>query len=455
MNRPVKHNEHYINALILQAARQANILPITSVCNVACLFCSHRQNPQGVESFHIGHRTLEEIRSSLAFINPQQPVIIGESVTRVMEGEPFYHPQFPQILEEVRRRFPHTPIQITTNGTMLDQATVEWLAELSPITIYLSLNSACSANRRLQMKDRWANRSVEAARLLGERGIEYQGSIVAMPWITGWDDLTRTITHLDRCGAQVIRIFLPGYTRLAKEELKFPLTMWDQLRSFVGRVRQQVRVPVVCEPPKIDNFKPEIVGIIPGSAADRAGLKPGDILVAVSGKPVLTRVHGFHLTYQLANPMLEIQRENRPLAVPLTKGARERSGLVMDYDLDPALFEDIRKVVRFHRASQVLLLTSPLAYTRMVLGVNKFYPEPGQLKVCRVASRFFGGSIMAAGLLTVADFSLALQQYLAASATKPELILLPAIAFDQRGRDLTGETYHKLAETFGIQVEVI
>lgn len=32
--------------LIYESAFRGNILPVTSLCNVGCMFCSHRHNPR-------------------------------------------------------------------------------------------------------------------------------------------------------------------------------------------------------------------------------------------------------------------------------------------------------------------------------------------------------------------------------------------------------------------------
>ncbi|WP_214659320.1 hypothetical protein [Candidatus Formimonas warabiya] len=34
--------------LILHSAQEFNILPLTSCCDAACVFCSHHHNPSGI-----------------------------------------------------------------------------------------------------------------------------------------------------------------------------------------------------------------------------------------------------------------------------------------------------------------------------------------------------------------------------------------------------------------------
>jgi len=109
--------------LIYDSVHRGNILPLTSVCNVSCIFCSHRQNPPGIKIYKMDHRTPEQVKSCLEFISPGAPVVIGESVTRIIEGEPFLHPEIKGILYAIReklyRRWPLTVMVMTWPETAI------------------------------------------------------------------------------------------------------------------------------------------------------------------------------------------------------------------------------------------------------------------------------------------------------------------------------------------------
>ena len=65
------------------------ILPITSRCNMGCIFCSNAYNPKSCEVFCIPPRPLEDIKDTILWLGGSRgPVVIGESVTRINEGEP-------------------------------------------------------------------------------------------------------------------------------------------------------------------------------------------------------------------------------------------------------------------------------------------------------------------------------------------------------------------------------
>jgi len=74
-------------ALLYHAARRG-ILPLTSGCNASCVFWSHRYTPPGVEVLVLGPRPLAEVRARLDWLAGSEKIVIGESVTRIKEGEP-------------------------------------------------------------------------------------------------------------------------------------------------------------------------------------------------------------------------------------------------------------------------------------------------------------------------------------------------------------------------------
>ncbi len=53
--------------LIFHTAMESNILPITSVCDTKCIFCSHKDNPTDIRVISIPHRSLEEIEMTINF----------------------------------------------------------------------------------------------------------------------------------------------------------------------------------------------------------------------------------------------------------------------------------------------------------------------------------------------------------------------------------------------------
>lgn len=445
--------------LVLESAHRGNILPLTSTCNVRCLFCSHRQNPPDIEVYQMPSRSLEEVRATLDFIEPGEKIVIGESVTRIIEGEPFTHPEIRDILALIRERHPDTMIQLTTNGTLLDRSMAEFLAQLIPLELNLSLNSQCADSRLVLMRDLRAEQAVRAGELLREYHIPYHGSIVAMPHLTGWDDLRDTIYYLARQAARTVRIFLPGYTRLAPAELKVPPALWAELHEFVRDMRQKVDIPLTVEPQKINDLKAEVTGVISGSPADRAGIRPGDVIIKFRGEAVYCRVDAFRKVRQTGGKIpLELTRGGEAFFTTVEKQPSASSGLVMDYDVQPELPAAIGRVINGSRCSSVVIMTSLLA-EGIIRKICPAIPTDAGIEVIPISSRYFGGNIMAAGLLTVEDFAAAWAAraeagFAGSGPTGPDLILIPGVAFDARGRDITGRSFNELGEITGIKVAV-
>jgi hypothetical protein len=428
-----------INSLLLSAMQTYNVLPITSKCNVSCIFCSHKQNPPGVEVIYLPPRKAKEIIVGLAYLQENRKIVVGESATRIIEGEPFTHPQIFSVLTAVRRSFPETLIQLTTNGSLLDKKKLAKLKGLMPLEINLSLNSCQSEMRSALMGDQHPEVATALPGLLLEYGLPYHGSIVAMPWITGWEDVRQSILGLTHRGAQTVRVLLPGYTKNAAPLMGFNHEIALELEELVQEINNSTGIPVMLEPFRVVDLAARLEGVIAGSPAASVGLRRGDVITAVDGSPVICRVDAFHRVWRRNNPRLELAGKRD--AVVVEKKAGATSGLVMGYDLDPVVMEGISKEINRFRAERAILLCSVLGAPALRLALEKF-PFQEQLRLVETKNHFFGGSIQSAGLLVVEDFSNGLADFLREEPDfSPDLIMLPAIAFDARGRDLTGRFF--------------
>ncbi|MCK8816132.1 DUF512 domain-containing protein [Natroniella sulfidigena] len=448
--------EYTEQQLAILSAQKENILPVTSVCNLSCLFCSHQGNPANVEVFSSGHRSLAELKEIIPFLNADSKIVIGESATRICEGEPFTHPQIMELLKLVRSQFPDTLLQMTTNGINLTTERLRELARLRPIELNLSVNSIGSASRKKLMNQKQEQSIIDVMKGLQELEIIYHGSIVALPTVTGWSKLEATIAALESYGAQTVRVFLPGYTRFSPSKMKFKLSLWEQLTNFFDDCRTKYQVPIMLEPVKLSNLEAEILGIIDGSSASASQIEVGDRIIEVDGVEVISRVDAFQQLLSSEDPQIKLERQGEIKEVVINKSAGQKSGLIFSYDLAPQLVEKLERVINYHHAEQILILTSVLATEVIKEGLQLLLNNnpTWQLEVATVNNDFFGGSILCAGLLVVDDFRKVLLDYQEQLA-EIDLILLPGIAFDNWGRDLTGEEYQKLEEEFGVVVEVV
>ena len=455
-------NQDVLMPLLLEAVSQDNILPLTSTCNADCVFCSHRQNPPGTRAYTFPPLDEALLNELLVFLDREKKIVIGESSSRLCEGEPLTHPHSFKMLEKLRALYPETPVQLTTNGMLLNDKRIEKLqiigggrlshpsAEGALLELVVSLNCISTRYREAIMGDNNSVRTLERIKALGNSGIVFHGSVVAMPHITGWDELAHTLDFLDKAGARTTRVFLPGFTRLAPEHLQFSKDLWERLQGFLEKTKVRLRHPVTLEPPLKKKIEVRVEGVIRGSPAWQAAIQREDILQRIDGVPARTAAEAFFRIQKSANPLIDLQRAGAEGAYSVScrveKEQGEGSGVVLNRDLDPGDLKAVAREIKRNRSQTPLLLTSflaePLWNSALAMGLL-----PAQLAVAAVASGYFGGNIACTGLLTATDFREMLKA-LMRSQKAPDLIMIPLKPFDRKGFDLQGEHYRELISSF-------
>jgi len=222
-------------------------IPISTVCNVACLYCCNTSNP--FPSLEGRFRDVEDIKVQLNLMPPHDlPIAINDTVcVRLAEGESLIHPRIFDILALVRRRYPTNRLCFVSNGSMLDDAFVAQLARFNPTYVSLSLHSAdpelWSHIYGASLKK--ARIAIDAMDVMGRHGVAYAASLITMPRICGWDDIERTYDFIAARDPEHITLSIPARTR------QMPPAIYEQLdcdedeyRAFVARVKGRARVPV-------------------------------------------------------------------------------------------------------------------------------------------------------------------------------------------------------------------
>lgn len=429
-----------IEALLYHAQMQG-VLPITSCCNMRCIFCSNTYNPKGCEIFTISPRPLRQIEDTILWLGGSRgPIIIGESVTRINEGEPLTHPDFLEILRLVRKHYPERPIQVTTNASLLTEDLINQIAEID-VGLMVSLNTV--GYREKLMGDHDPEITLSNVKYLGGK-VSFEGSIVALPFITGWEDIENTAKFLKDAGAWSIRVLAPGFSRAHPLAGQTTSGTWNEIRSLSNDLSKRLKIPVMFEPPAVTCITPVVEHVLPRTPAQRAGIRPQDVITTVLGRQIFSRTEAFELIRDNENPKLSYTRQGASYDTVIYKPKFRPSGLVMYDDLSSRDWFEWERKSRVKRR-QVLILTSSLAKQMIEDALQK---RGLVARVEAVPSVFFGGNIKAGGLLTVRDF-VAKYQEIEASGFSPDVVTLPKRAFDPWGRDLSGISYRSFEEVTG------
>lgn len=442
-----------IQELLDHAAREQNILPLTSRCDSRCVFCSHHNNPPEIQVISIGVRTLEQAERSMGFLDPGATITIGESASSIIEGEPTMHPRFREIMEVLRRRFPCTPVEITTNGHHLTEELVSFLARCQPVNVNLSLNSASPEGRRILMGDgeEFARTAIRGVELLERYGVPFSGSMVGMPNLTGFDDLERTVRWLADHGARSVRIFLPGFSRWMRDQDIFPNAdeIFAQLRTFVAGLADDIPCPVLLEPSWVSDLSPEVSGVQRGSPAWTAGVRRGDVFTRINGQVPRCRTEAYAMLHAKRTVNASFRRGNEVRAADWENGP-EGAGVTMEYDFDMGQAEYARHVI--HTAPGFVLgLCSEFGIRALQAALDAVGTDRGRYALRPTPNLTFGGTIRAAGLLCCSDFEAAFQDY-TASRPRPGAVILPRVSFNRLGRDLKGVHVSQLQRRLGVPV---
>ena len=281
---------------------------------------------------------------------------------------------------------------------------------------------------------------------------------------SGWGDLAATCRFLQEQGAATVRVFLPGFTKLAASWLRFdPLDMYRKLSLFVRRQQDRMYTPLLLEPFLAgagERLQAEVAGVLAGSPAERAGLQRGDVIGAVRGRQVRCRVEAFRTVERFGRTVLDVARTRPPgdRTAPgcIVKKRGEASGLVMNYDLDWETVDRVAEAIRRQPgkagAGPDLRLGPSLAAVgpaRVGEGLRRRAPGGRSQSLlrrldscCRTAD-----NIRLRSRRQKHQEPGGMQDY--------DLLLLPGVAFDSRGRDLLGRPYTHLGALTKADVRIV
>lgn len=423
--------------LVYQGAARDNVLHLTSACPLGCVFCSHAFNPEGVEIFAPGALSRDMARELLEFLQPGKTVRMGESTSRVLEGEPFSHPQIFPILEDLRKKHGQIPVEIVTAGLLQVPQEVDRLQELGSVSLKLSLNILPPPLRRELMGPKAGDiRPLLSA--LQERGIPFSLTLVAQPHKTGWRALRDSIVEACAYGPRDITLFRPAWTQNTPASLRLRPGDEEKLKALSASLQSQVPMPLLLEPPELKDLQPVLAGVYPQSPCGKVGLKRGDILRKIGDMVPRSRREAYDLLYAGEGP-LPVWIEGSSLPLSVEKEGHSFSGAVFHRDLPGDFPSRIEKAARGKACGLITsMAVSPLMESIL----------PAEIRVLPVEHRKFGGSIQAVGLLALED----VLQGVKGRVEDLDRLFVPAVMLDPWGRDLWGVPLSWLEKALGLEI---
>ncbi len=151
---------------------------LTPVCNMSCRMCYVRMDKKTQESIAPLHSAKEWL--SMA----EEAKANGLLYILLTGGEPLMHPEFRQILSGLHRM--GFIVSVNSNGTMIDEGTVEWLKETPPSRFNITMYGASDETyERLCLKPDGFTRVTKGIRLLREAGIGVKINVSLTPHNAG------------------------------------------------------------------------------------------------------------------------------------------------------------------------------------------------------------------------------------------------------------------------------
>ena len=465
-----------------------NLGELCSACDSDCEICFLKGS--AVDYPRKAMLTPKETRTRIKYFLPENTT--GLPLGAGKPGEPFLNPHALDILRAMRGMHPDVPIKITTNGNQLTRETIRALADLKPVTIVLSLNSADPDLRRRIMGTRRADKGIAAIPMLREHDIQFIGSIVA-PASQPISDIERTIRYLDRYDALQIRLLLPGFTRFHDPSLYFDTeNRWGEMVRLFERLRKEIPTPFLVSPSYFWNqdIRALVDGVYRHSAAAEAGIQFGDLITEVDGQRVITKAEAAYFLARSPEEgnggenrkSLKIRRGDetfkatlvddsrteddrypyKPRGYPPAAGFKEQNfgiHLIDGFSIDA--FTEIEEIVDRHPdARSVLLFTTPLAQPlfaqgAMITDTFQSFKERGvELRLTQAEHRFWGGNIMIGDLHVVQDYIDHLTG-LGEIGYAPDLTVIPRSFVGEWGFDVMGRSYRDIERITGCSVELI
>jgi hypothetical protein len=220
-----------------------------------------------------------------------------------------------------------------------------------------------------------------------------------------------------------------------------------------------------------------VEGVVRRSPAADSGVKLGDRIAAVDGKPVVSRTHGASLLDRAVSAgaaEIVVLREGEELTFVLREPEAGvdaypyqprgyarldfpgmRFGIVLPGSFHLQYVKQIYAAIGRRGAGRTLVLASPFFRDLVAdLTAGLPLPEGATLDVLAPENRYFGGDVTIGDLWVLEDIAAAVRDY-AGSHDRPDLVILPGSFLSRWRRDLLGVPYTELQRSLGIEVALV
>ncbi len=459
-------------------------MPLSSLCHNGCIFCSHKNMAADdyLRRFYGYQRDIKEVIEHIEFLDTSKKVYIGESATKVFEGEPFLYDGIYDVLKALRKHIKKPAICITTCGGHIKSDFYKIAESIGPLEINFSLNSYNAQTRDRIVFDKMTSAvfaNLEKIAAIGP-AVRLNVSLMAVnESLTPSEYILDDIARLQACGRIfTIKIFLP---RFAKNRFGLFFNSYEEFNDYCCRLKNMLKLinqpgltPVILEPlpPEFLNGDIVIHSVVPNTKAHALGLSRGDRLISINGTKPLSKVDAHRsILDSYGTVKLEVIKKQSLHDQPVEAVTIEKynpdvdgaGGIIFTADMPPEALKaliEIDKKLR-HKNQRGLIATTKLSIEYLNSILKKFNIE--NLTAVAINNSYFGGSIDCAGLLTLADIRNQISDSMKCGEDKNmpaakndfNILILPGIMFDHLGCDLNGECLYEFKAAIDFDVITI